>query len=169
MTGPSSNADEIDLIDEETPSTDDSRSAIAFSALMLVAGVVFFVGTLSMSSQAATWPRVLSVPLIVMAAAQLALSLRSRMRSLPAATANDPARHTGNRRRALTAIWLAVYCVASQWVGFGPALLVLTPAYMWLFGFRRPLWIAVITIMFAAGLTFVFEVVANVPMWSARL
>jgi hypothetical protein len=154
---------------------EQSLRSILFVLLLLVVGIIFMVETGSVRSQAALWPRGLAVLLIALTALRLGLLLRRRVRD-PLPPAPDPAPgatrygiDAATWRRLFTAGWLIGYCIVARFVGFGPAMLVFVPVYMWVNDFRRPLWIAAITIGSAIAMTLLFGTVVHVPMWDARL
>jgi hypothetical protein len=166
-----------DFIIEDPRVPETSLRAIGFTALLLLVGVVFIVKTASIHSQAAIWPRGLAVLLIALTGLRLGLQLWHRAQLGPSASeAVVPAGPLGwagievaTWRRIFTAAWLVGYCVVSSLVGFGPAMLVFIPVYMWVCGFRRPLWVAAITIGSAVAMTLLFDGVVHVPIWDARL
>ena len=168
----------VDANDDEKPSPDESLAAIGWTFLLFALGAAFLVQSLSIRTQAAVWPRGLAILLIALTGLKLILSVRRRW--LAARTADNPAvgrpvaAAVGTpsdtvRRRVFTAGWLLVYCLVAQYLGFGPTMLVMLPLYMWVCGYRRPVWIAAITIGSAVAMTLLFETVANVPIWEGRL
>jgi len=150
--------------DDESPAPDTSVGGIAFASFITSLGIVFLVQSMQIQSQAGVWPRILAISLVLLAGAQTISAVLQRLRRSSHHSIALP-----SWRRLFTAAWLLGYCVASQWVGFGVAMLVFVPVYMFVMGYRRPLWIVLITAGFAVGLTFVFDTVANVPVWSSRL
>lgn len=163
MTGQAEQINDVPE-DDESPAPDSSIGGIGFAAVVTLLGVVFLIQSLQIQSQAGIWPRILAISLVLLAGAQTILAVVQRLK--------QPSSHAialPSWRRLFTAAWLLLYCVAAQWVGFGAAMLVFVPVYMVVMGYRKPIWIVLITAGFALGLTFVFDTVANVPVWSSRL
>jgi len=150
--------------DDESPASDTSIGGIGFAALVTIAGIVFLIQSLQIQSQAGIWPRILAIALVLLAGAQTISAVVQRLKQASLRSFEVP-----SSRRLFTAAWLLAYCAAAQWVGFGVAMLAFVPVYMVVMGYRRPLWILLITAGFAVGITFVFDTVANVPVWSSRL
>jgi hypothetical protein len=150
---------------------EDSLRSIAFTAVLLVVGLVFLLQSSAIGTQAAIWPRGLAILLVALTALRLGILIWKRRRNpiVPAGGLGVARLEGGTRRRIFTACWLVAYCLVARLVGFGPALLVFIPVYMWVCDFRRPLWIAAITVGSAIVITLLFDVVASVPVWDARL
>jgi len=158
-----------DLQDEdESPAADSSAGGIGFAAIVTIVGLVFFLQSLQIHSQAGLWPRMLSIALVVFAGTQTITAILAR-RKFPLQATRGQQPNGSTYRRVFTAVWLSAYCIAAQMIGFGPAMLVFVPIYMWVMGYRKPLWILIVTGGFAAGLSLMFDTVANVPIWSQRL
>jgi len=158
----------------EDISPDHGWAGIIFAAVLLCTGLVFLVQSLSIKSQAGLWPRGLAIGVVVLSAVQVVIALRERrVLGAPPAPPKQPAvpglLGTGAARRAFTALWLLVYCIAAQIVGFGPAMLVMMPLYMWLMNYRRPVMILLVTAGSAVSMTYLFDAVANVPVWVGGL
>ncbi|MBI1622403.1 tripartite tricarboxylate transporter TctB family protein [Aquamicrobium zhengzhouense] len=168
MTAQTDKAPEIDLIEDEGPAPDSSTGGIGFASLVCVAAIVFLIQATNIQTQAGLWPSMLAGTLIVLAGAQTIFAILQRMRHNSAALEQQGS-EPFSLRRIFTAGWLFAYCLVAQWVGFGPAMLVFVPVYMFVMGYRKPLWIVAVTAGFAVGLTLMFDTVANVPVWSSRL
>jgi hypothetical protein len=168
-------ASDIDPTAQPGERSDRDWQSIAFAGVLFAAGLVFLVQSFAIRSQAGLWPRGLATLLVALAAAQLFILIRRwRLAATPEAVAPAPASEpgflaSGAARRSFTALWLLVYCVGAQWVGFGPAMVVMMPLYMWLMGYRRPIAIVLITAGAAASMTYVFDAVAFVPVWKGGL
>ena len=160
-----------ELPDEELPVAENSLVAIGFAAVIMLVGIVYFIQSMSIHSQAGLWPRILSVTLILFAGAQTLVTVMSRRNARRAQTlvADKFELDASLFRRVFTALWLLAYCLVAQMVGFGIAMLVFLPVYMWVMGFRNLIWIVLLTLGYGFALTLIFDAVANVPMWSSRL
>lgn len=157
---------------DEPAGSDRGIGALVFTAALLLFGVVILLETMGIRSQARHWPRILAIGLIGVAALRLLLDAMHLSRR-PWVAVRGGDRVLGLRpvawRQILTAVWIVVFVLLAPMVGFGIACLVLMPVYMWLAGFRRPVWIVLITLAAVGVLTLLFDTVANVPMWTTRL
>ena len=168
-----------DVSSESVP--ENSFSSLVFTAVILAVGCVFLAQSMTIGSQAAVWPRMLSIALVACAALRLILQASRYLAGRGTVGIDGPAgeaRPGGLRalwsgeatwRRLFTTVWLVAYCIIARYAGFGPTALVFIPVYMWVCGFRKPLWIILITLAALASYTVLFDTLVSVPVWSNRL
>jgi len=159
-------ADPDDVVERGT-------GAMLFTLALLLFGIVILVQSMGIRSQAQHWPRILSIGLIAVTALRLIIDgyslWRARQAQPSAGRWTFAMPGTAAMRQIFTALWMITFVLVAPLVGFGFAALVLMPVYMWVYGFRRPVWIIVTTALSVGAFSLLFDTVANVPMWSNRL
>lgn len=138
----------------------------AFSAVLVGAAGVFFVKALAINSSAELWPRSLAGLLLVLS---LILLIRNVAPLLAGGIAPRITVGPAGRRRLATAGWILLFCLAARHTGFGIALLVLMPPYIWFSGLRNPLTVIGSTLFMLLVVWLLFDVMADVPLWETGL
>lgn len=157
---------DITLAEDTAQQAPPLRGELAFAAALFGAACLFFYKARMIDSEAEIWPRTLAFLLILLSFLQVARCTRTIfVKKLGPPIADLRAL----LRRLFTVGWIGTYCLVAPWAGFGLAMAVLMPAYMWLAGERRLWIIGVATVVAVTLVSFVFGGVAGVPIWEADL